>query len=259
MPGLFVTPCLPASAALAVAASQAGGATVHHDDCPGVALAAHGGVGGVVVAGVVIGCGGMAGLERGALFGEDAFGGFAHFLAFQQADGFEVLLDHGADFGHQGGHEHAAFLEVAAVGVVHAAQLFHQEGDVTAFAEYRGDDAGEGDYPLEVLHGFGVDEHFIGLPAFVVRSLVEQDVVDGDVHRVLGHRRLDLVGGAQQEVRPLDVFVHLNGLGFRLYRCLVFGGCFRVGLLYAVADDFVGDFNGHCDVFLCRFPGQYFP
>jgi hypothetical protein len=93
-----------------------------------------------------------------------------------------------------------------------------------------------------VFHRLGVDEHFIRLPAFVVSAFVEQDVINRNVHRVLGHWRLDLVGGAQQEVRPFDVFVHLNRFVFRLRGWLC---CFGVGFLYAVADDFVADFNGH--------------
>ena len=43
----------------------------------------------------------MAGFEFGAFFGEDALGDFAHFLTLNQADGLEVLLDHGADFGDE--------------------------------------------------------------------------------------------------------------------------------------------------------------
>ena len=243
-PGLLAIHRLITSTALTVATGQAGRTPVHHDHCLGAAFAAHGGIGRVVAGFFVVRGRGVAGFELGALFGEDALGGFAHFLAFQKADGLQVLLDHGADFSHQGGHEHATFLEVAAVGVVHATQLFHQEGDVATLAEYRRDYSGEGDDPLEVFHRLGVDEHLVRLPAFVVGAFVEQDVVDGNVHRMLSDRRLDLIGGAQEKIRPLDVFVHLNGLGFRFHRCLVFG-YFRVGFLDSVADDFVADFNGH--------------
>ena len=100
-PGLFVTQRSITSTAFAVAAGQAGGAAVHHDYGLGAALAAHGGVGGVLAGAVVVGGLVLAGLKLGAFFSEDALGGFAQLVAFQQADGFQVFLDHGADFGNQ--------------------------------------------------------------------------------------------------------------------------------------------------------------
>src|SRR5690606_8055028 len=99
--GLFSTRQLITSAALAVAAGQAGSTAVHHDHSLGVALAAHGGVGRVVAACVVVGGLVLAGFKLRTLLGEDALGGFAQLVTFQQADGFQVFLDHGADFGHQ--------------------------------------------------------------------------------------------------------------------------------------------------------------
>lgn len=87
------------STALTIAARQASRTPVHHNHRLGAALAAHGGVGRVVAGFVVVRGRGVAGFELGAFFGEDALGDFAHFLAFNQADGLEVLLDHGADFG----------------------------------------------------------------------------------------------------------------------------------------------------------------
>lgn len=70
---------------------------------------------------------------------------------FQHADFYQMLFDHFTDFSDQAGDVFAAFFEVAAAGVKHAVQLFHQKGDIAAFAEYGGHDAGEGDYLLEEL------------------------------------------------------------------------------------------------------------
>ena len=109
------------STALAITAGETGRTSVHHDHRLGAALATHGGVGRVVAGFLVVRGRGVAGFELGTLFGEDALGGFAHFLAFQQANGLKVLLDHGSNFSDQGRHEYAAFLEVTAIGVVHAA------------------------------------------------------------------------------------------------------------------------------------------
>src|SRR5690554_427888 len=89
------------SAAFAVAAGKAGSTAVHHDHSLGVALAAHGGVGRVVAACVVVGGLVLAGFKLRTLLGEDALGGFAQLVTFQKADGFQVFLDHGSDFGHQ--------------------------------------------------------------------------------------------------------------------------------------------------------------
>ena len=75
------------STALAIAAGEAGRTTVHYDHRLGAALATHGGVRREVAGLVIVRGRGVAGFELGALFGEDALGGFAHFLAFQQADG----------------------------------------------------------------------------------------------------------------------------------------------------------------------------
>src|SRR5690606_267626 len=100
-----------------------------------------------------------------------------------------------ADFSDQRRHENPAFLVVAAVGVIDGAQLFHQEGDVTTFAEYGGDNPRQGNHPLEMFHRLGVDEDFVGAANLVVRVLVQNDVVDGDVERMLRNRRLDLIGG----------------------------------------------------------------
>jgi hypothetical protein len=55
-----------------------------------------------------------------------------------------------------------------------------------------------------MFQALGIDEDLERTPSLVYRPLVENDVVDGDEQRVLGDmfRRLQLVGGAHQPLRP---------------------------------------------------------
>ncbi len=41
-------------------------------------------------------------------------------------------------------------------------------------------------------------------------AFVQDDVIDRDVHRVIGNRRLHLVGRPDQHLRPLELLVHAN-------------------------------------------------
>ena len=167
------------------------------------------------------------------------------FLLLEHADLGEVLFDHFADFRDQAGDVLAALLEVAPAGVEHAVQFLDQEGDVAALAEHGGHDARERDDPLEVLHVLGVDEDLERAAVLLRRAFVHHDVVDGDVERMLGDGRLDLVGVADELVGARQRFTHLHDL--RDCRC-GFGLDF-VG--QAVAGDFLFDLDCHC-VLLCR-------
>lgn len=177
----------------------------------------------------------------------------AEFVVDDHADHLQVGFDHRADLGDDAGHVNATGLEVAAARVEDGFEFFHQEGDVAAFAEHGGHDAGDGDDPLEVVHVLRVDEDLEGAARFVGGAFVEHDVVDGDVQGVFEQRRFDFVGGADQHVGALDLLVHLDDFGARAG-----GGCFHdrggglsgfagfvIGALHAVVLDFFADFDGH--------------
>lgn len=189
----------------------------------------------------------------GTLFGDQLAGGFVHLRVDDEADVLHVLLDHRTDLGDDAGHVDAAGLEVAAARIEHGLHFFGQEGDVAALAEHGGDDAGERHDPLEVVHVLGVDEHLERAALLVRGALVEHDVVDGDVERVLEQRRLDLEGGADEGLGALHAFVHLDD--FRLGRLFGLGRSGgRRGLVFGLDDvvalDFLIDLERH-DVSLC--------
>jgi len=173
----------------------------------------------------------------------------------KHADLGEVLFDDLADFGNQGRHELAAGLPVAAAGIEDGLELFDEEGDVAAFAEHGGDHSGQCHDPLVVVEVFGVDEDFKGSADFLLGALVEDDVVDGDVHGVVGDRRLDLVGGADEFFRALEGFGHVHDVAFPAEFAefglvvgglfTLFDGCFVFRLFDAVGDDGLVDFYCH--------------
>src|SRR5690606_30473399 len=171
------------SPALGVAAVEAGQAVVEIDDGLGAALAAHHGLLGE-------GAFARAGTLRGflALLGEVLLPVLVRRIVLEKTDALEVHLHHVPDLRHQRGHELAALLEVAAAGIEHAVQLFHQERDVAALAEHRRDDARQRHDPLEVVHVLRVDEDLEGAPELVLGAGIEHDVVDGDVKGVLRER-----------------------------------------------------------------------
>jgi len=209
------------------------------------------------------------GLEFGALLGHQLFLVFVQLVLVHQPDHDQVLLDDFADLGDQRGHEMAARLPVAAARIEHRFQFLHQEGHVAALAEHRADDAGERHDPLEVVQVLGVDEDLERPALLVGRALVQEDVVDGDVHGVVGDRGLHLVGGTDEHVRPLQLLVHADdfGLGTLLGDDLFhrprghrqgrgfdvgllgthrrgFGGGF-LGLLHRITGDFLLDLDAH--------------
>ena len=175
-----------------------------------------------------------------------------------QPDVLHMLLDHRADLGDDAGHVDAAGLEVAAAGVEHGLEFFDDEGDVATFAEHGGEDAGERDDPLEVVHVLRVDEDLEGAALLVLSSGVEHDVIDGDVEGVLEQRGLDLEGGADQRLGALQALVHLDDFGHRRLDRLRNGGGLRGGrgLVFGfddlVALDLLFDLDRHgCGSFGC--------
>src|SRR6185312_4002170 len=191
-------------------------------------------------------------LVGGALFGDQRLLRVGKLGTFQQADHRQVLLDDVAELGHDRGHVYAAGLEVAAARIEYGLQFFHKEGDVAALAEHGGHDARQRHDPLEVVHVLRVDEDLEGAAHLEFGAGVQHDVVDGDVHRVLDQRRSDLVGGPDQDLRTLELLVHLDDLELaRLRRCGLRGGGLRFRHRFRfVAEDLVAldllvDAGGH--------------
>lgn len=125
-------------------------------------------------------------------------------LAFHHADRDQMLLDHLADFGDDGGHVFATALVVAAARIEYGFEFLNQEGDVTALAEDGGNDSGQRHDPHEMLHVLGVDEDLEGTAVFILGAGVDNDIVDGDVHGMIGVRRFDLVGAALKDIVALQ-------------------------------------------------------
>ena len=75
-------------------------------------------------------------------------------------------------------------------------QLFHHKGHVTAAPEHCRDHPRERHGPGEMLHILGIDEHFKrpAMPA-------EQQIVDGDVNRMLAVWPFQLIGLPFQRLR----------------------------------------------------------
>src|SRR6185437_14012164 len=65
---------------------------------------------------------------------------------------------------------------------------------------------------LEMIHVLRVDEDLEGAVHLEFCALVQHDVVDRDVQRVLEQRRFDLVGRPVQDCRTLELLVHLDDL-----------------------------------------------
>ena len=120
-----------------------------------------------------------------------------------------MRFNHVANFCDQRRHVFAALFEVAALGIEHRAQFFHQEGHIAALAEHGGNDTGQRDDPLEMFHRLGVNENLEGTPGFIRGAGIQHDVVDRDIQRVIRQRRFHLVGGTRQYIGPLQVFMHL--------------------------------------------------
>src|SRR5258708_27533561 len=109
-----------------------------------------------------------------------------------------VSLDHIAEFVDRRRLEFAAWLQIAALRVECRLELVDQERRVAALAEYRGNNPRQRHDPLKMIEVFGIDEDLEGAPLLVRRAFVEQDAVDGDVHRMIGDRRLYFIGRTDQ-------------------------------------------------------------
>ena len=164
-------------------------------------------------------------------------------------------FDHVAKLGDDRRHELPAGLPVAAARIKHGLELINQEGDVATFSEHRRDDARQRHDPLEMVEILRVDEDLERAALLVLRALVEHNVVDRDVHRVIGHGRLDLVRRADEDVRSLDLLVHPHD--FRSTAVLVLELVrignedrfdvreFLIRLLDVVFDDLLRNLDGH--------------
>ena len=111
-------------------------------------------------------------------------------LAREEAGGDHVLLDHAANRRKDRGHVLALDPGTAA-RVEHGLQLLDHEGHVAATPEHRRDHPGQRHGPGEMLHVLGVDEHLEG-PSVAA----DDEVVDGDIDRVLAVGPFQLVGRA---------------------------------------------------------------
>ena len=60
---------------------------------------------------------------------------------------------------------------------------------------------------------FRIDEYLERPAFFVLRALIQYDVIDGHVRRVIGDWRFDLVGRTDQNFRPFKFLVHANDFG----------------------------------------------
>src|ERR1700685_1552122 len=130
------------------------------------------------------------------------------FRLLQQADRLQVALDDIAQFRDGRGHEFAARLPIAALRIEYRLEFVDQKSRIAPLAEYRGNNPRQRHDPLEMVEVLRVDEDLEGASLFMRRAFVEYDVVDGDVHRVVGDRRLYLIGRADQDFGPLELLVH---------------------------------------------------
>ena len=169
----------------------------------------------------------------------------------EHADRNQVFLDDVTQFGDDRRHKFPAGLPVAAARIEYGLELIDEKSHVAAFAKHGRDDPRQSHDPLVVVEVFRIDENFERPPLLELGTFVQDDVVDRDVHRMIRHRCLDLVGGADQHFRPLQLFVHANDFGaiaattlaakLRLAGFFLFGG----RLADVVADDFFVNFD-HC-------------
>jgi len=89
-----------------------------------------------------------------------------------------------------------------------------------------------------VIESLRVDEDLEWAPLLVRGALVQYDVVDRDVHRVVGHRRLDLVRRADEHLGALELLVHPDDVGFA---SLGLGGRCNLRLLLVLGDSVFDD------------------
>ena len=73
-------------------------------------------------------------------------------LIADHADHAHMAVDRITNLGDQRRCVFPPALEVSPLGIKDAAELFHEEGHITPFAEHRRDNPGERNNPLEVIH-----------------------------------------------------------------------------------------------------------
>src|SRR5580700_4354728 len=167
------------------------------------------------------------------------------FRLLEQADRLQVPLDDIAEFRDRRGHEFAARLPIAALGIEYRLEFVDQKRCVAALAEYRGNNPRQRYDPLEMIEVLRVDEDLEGAPLFMRRAFVEYDVVDGDVHRVVGDRRLYLIGRADQDLGALELLMHPYDVVQGVWRIFERRRrrILRLGFLHAVLRDLLADFD----------------
>ena len=101
----------------------------------------------------------------------------------------------------------------------------------------------------KMIHVLGIDENLKRPSLLVLGPRIEDDVVDGDVHRMIIQRRFYFVCGAFQRIhalRPRDLLRHADDLGrlsfFPCDRCGCTGCCF-----FFFLDDFEADYFYQCE------------
>ena len=68
--------------------------------------------------------------------------------------------------------------------------------------------------PLVVVEILGVDKNLEWPALLELRTFVEDDVVDRDVHRVIRDWRFHLIRRTDQHIRTLELLVHPNNFSF---------------------------------------------
>ncbi len=192
--------------------------------------------------------------EFGSLFVDQLLLVLIELERTQQADRLQMLLDDVAELGDDRGHELATRLPVATARVEDGFQFLNEERHVAALTEHGRDDAGQRYDPLVVINVLRIDEHLERTALFVLGTLVEDDVVDGNVHRVIRYRSFDLVCRTDQYLGALDLLGQAHDLATMRGRQL--GGRRRSGnggrrfgarLQNSVFGDLAIDLDGsHC-------------
>ncbi len=149
-------------------------------------------------------------LELGSFLGNQFFLRFIEIRCLQQADRDQVFFDDIAELGDDRWHELAARLPITAARVEDSLEFIDEEGDVATFTEYRRYDPRQRHDPLVMIQILRVDKNLEWPPFLVLGALVEHDVVDRHVHRMIRDRGFHLVRGSDQHLGSLQLFMHAN-------------------------------------------------
>ena len=115
-----------------------------------------------------------------------------------------MAFDHAADGGQKRRHVFA-FEPLAAARIEHGFQFLDHERHIAATAEHGADHAGQRHGPGVMFHVLRIDEHLERAAAAIL-----DDVVDGDVDRVIGIRPGDLIRLARQFPGPVERLRHID-------------------------------------------------